>query len=472
MPEIPSVMPIPGPRHLPILGWLPLLLRLAFRPLSTLEGLQRQYGNFIRIGYGPSPAYLIFDPAYNRQVLRDPSAFYSFDLDISPLPLAADGPMSRLITGLPFTNGPRHATHRAEMLPYFHRKFIARYQAGCLRAVEDRMAIWIPGNILNLRTEMEQLAISMAIDPVLGTDLRPYGERLGTQLEETTKALFSPLALIFPIDLPGTPFRLLRKSARRMEAVVREVILQRKAAGLDGDDLLSMMIRLHENDPQAFSESDLLGNTMTMFRGGYNPNGMALYWSIFLLSRHPVTLERLRREFDQVLEGRNPGAEDLDRLVFLDCVIKETMRLFPAGTWTARLSLQAAEIGGYPVPERSWLVMSPFVTHRLPEVFPEPRKFRPERWLSIHPSSYEFLPFSAGPRYCLGAALAMLQLKTALSIILQHFDFCLVPGARVDCSGMNSIRPKNGLPMRISLRGYPPPDAPLAGNIRAIVDLV
>ena len=114
-------------------------------------------------------------------------------------------------------------------------------------------------------------------------------------------------------------------------------------------------------------------------------------------------------------------------------------------------------------------MMSAYVTHRIPDVFWDPYKFLPERWLTIHPSAYEFMSFSAGPRYCIGQPLAMMQLKIALSIILRRYSFTLKSGTKLDCIGLNSIRPKNGLYMTLGERGEVPSPAPLEGNIRKIV---
>lgn len=460
---------IPGPSPVPLLGWLPHLVPLAFRPLSTLERLRKKYGNLIKFGYHEHAAIIVFDPAYNRQVLRDPADFYSYELELSPLPFPKDNSVSRLITGMPFTNGPRHDGQRAHMLPFFHRKFIKRYHEACVQVTERKAASWRIGQPIDLRREMEQLAIWLAASPILGLDPQGDGEYIGRQLEETTRMLYSPFTLLLPYDLPGFPYRRLLRSAAQMERVTREIIARKRAAGLTGDDILSAMIQFHDQDPESFSERDLLGNTLTMFRGGYNPNGMALYWTIFLLSQHPGILRRLLDEFDQVLDGRSPMVEELDRLVFLECVIKETMRLFPAGTWTARRSMQPFEMDGHQLPAGTWIVMSPYITHRMPEVFPDPYEFRPDRWLSIHPSAYEFMPFSAGPRYCLGASLAMLQLKTALPILLQRYALTLQRHARVDVIGLNSIRPRNGLPMIVHRRGEEPAPRSFQGNVRALV---
>jgi len=217
------------------------------------------------------------------------------------------------------------------------------------------------------------------------------------------------------------------------------------------------------------SENDLVGHTI-MFRGGYSPNGMALYWTIFLLSHHPEFFKKVLTELEQVLGGEKPMPEQLDQLPLLEAALKETMRLIPAGIWTARYAMESFQLGPYQLQKGTWVMMSAYVTHRIPEVFPEPYKFLPERWLTIHPSAYEFMSFSAGPRYCIGQSLAMMQLKIALSIILQRYSFTLEPGAIVDCAGLNSIRPKNGLPMIINEPNNNPVAMPFKGNIHSIVD--
>ena len=128
-------------------------------------------------------------------------------------------------------------------------------------------------------------------------------------------------------------------------------------------------------------------------------------------------------------------------------------------------------LGSYEVPKGTWVVLSAYMTHRIPEIFPEPYKFKPERWLSIHPSAYEFMSFSAGPRYCIGQPLAMMQLKIALSIVLQRFVLTLKPGTVVECVGMNSIRPKHGLPMIVHEPETEITVEPIKGNIHTIVEL-
>lgn len=460
---------IMGPAPVPMLGWLPLLFRFTVDPLTSLERLRKQYGDILQLKLKKYSAVMIFHPDLNRQILRDPSTFYSYNLDLLPIPFPRNSSIRRATTGMPLMNGPRHADHRSELLPYFHKKFITRYHEACIEVTGRKIANWQPGMQINLRAEMEQLAMWLATEPVLGLDPEQEGEAIGRQLERTMKLVMNPFVLMFPYEIPGFPFHSMMKHAEEMERIVRRVIARKKEAGLTGYDILSIMIKMHEEDPQRLSENELLGHTTTMFRGGYNPSGMALYWTIFLLSQHPDKLKNVLEELDQLVKGEAPTEDEVTSMPYLEGALKEAMRLFPAGTWTGRLAMQDFELDGHCFSRGTWILMSPYITHRIPELFPEPYQFRPERWLSIHPSAYEFMPFSAGPRYCIGTSLAMMQLKIALTMLLKRYRFNLKSGTKVDCTGFNSIRPKHGLPMILSLPGELCPPARFKGNVRNIV---
>lgn len=460
---------IPGPLPAPVLGWLPWLFRFTLDPLASLENMRRQYGDILRLGFKNYPVVMIFHPDYNRQILRDPSRFYSYNLDLLPISFPSGSSIKRATTGMPLMNGPRHTDHRSALLPYFHKKFITRYHDSCVEVTQRKIAGWQPGMEVNLRAEMEQLAMWLATEPVLGLDPQKEGDAIGRQLERTMKLVMNPFVLMFPYNIPGIPFHELMKNADEMERVVREVIAHKKEAGLTGHDILSIMIRMHEEDPERLSENELIGHTTTMFRGGYNPSGMALYWTIFLLSQHPEKLLKVIEELNQVVKEDVPTEQEVEGLPYLEGALKEAMRLFPAGTWTGRLAMQDFSLDSHSFSKGTWVMMSPYITHRIPEVFPEPYTFQPERWLSIHPSAYEFMPFSAGPRYCIGASLAMMQLKIALTMLFKKYRFRLKPGTTVNCAGFNSIRPKRGLPMilRPSEEEFQP--EAFQGNVRKIV---
>src|SRR4030095_933269 len=142
---------IPGPTPIPILGILPTILRFGFQPLATMETLRNRYGKMIRLGWGKYPGVMLFDPEYNRQMLRDPASFYAYDLDLVPLDFPKDSPTRRVTTGMPLMNGERHNDHRSALLPFFHKKIITRYHNACVEVTERKMATWKLGEQLDIR---------------------------------------------------------------------------------------------------------------------------------------------------------------------------------------------------------------------------------------------------------------------------------------------------------------------------------
>ncbi|MCK7485412.1 MAG: cytochrome P450 [Bacillus subtilis] len=174
---------------------------------------------------------MVFDPEYNRQILRDPDSFYVYDIDLVPLKFPQNSSVKAVATSMPLMNGPRHDDHRSALLPYFHKKFVTRYHDACVDVTERRTASWKMGAELDMRAEMERLAIWLGTAPVLGLDPQKEGEAIGMQLERTMKTLFNPFALLFPYDIPGLPFHTLMKHTAEMDRVVRGVIARKKAGG-------------------------------------------------------------------------------------------------------------------------------------------------------------------------------------------------------------------------------------------------
>jgi len=129
------------------------------------------------------------------------------------------------------------------------------------------------------------------------------------------------------------------------------------------------------------------------------------------------------------------------------------------------------EIGLYQLPKDTIITVSQYITHRLPQLYPQPQAFKPERWETIDPTPYEYFPFGAGPRMCIGATFAMMEAKIVLAMLLQRYRLAVVPGARIDHQIRITLAPKNGLPVTIARRSTQAKPAPVRGNIHAMVDL-
>lgn len=144
--------------------------------------------------------------------------------------------------------------------------------------------------------------------------------------------------------------------------------------------------------------------------------------------------------------------DQLAQLTLLDGVVKESLRLLPPAPLNHRIAAHDTELGGHAIPRGTELLSSVYHTHRMPEVYAHPQRFSPERWERLDPGPYAYSPFGAGPRMCIGASFALMEIKIVLAILLQRFRLSLPPGARVGRAVSITMRPDPGLPMRVALR--------------------
>jgi cytochrome P450 len=199
-----------------------------------------------------------------------------------------------------------------------------------------------------------------------------------------------------------------------------------------------------------------------------------LAWIFFLLTQHPEIYQAVVEELDSVLHGAVPTPQQLAELPLLDRVVKESMRLLPALPFLLFRQPQIdVELGGYHIPKDSLIVISPLITHRLPHLYDNPQQFLPERWSRIKPGAFDYLPFSAGPRLCLGIGFASQEIRIVLATLLQRFKFHLEPNLPVNYHLQSLILgPKGGLPMRLLKPGDPAVQtSPVWGNIHKLVHL-
>jgi cytochrome P450 len=201
------------------------------------------------------------------------------------------------------------------------------------------------------------------------------------------------------------------------------------------------------------TEEELIGEVSVLFTAAHETNTVALTWTLFLLSQHPKILADLVDELEGELRGEPPRVDQFDRLPLLERVIKESLRILPPVAWGTRAVDQPTQLGPYFLPKGSRVLYSQYVTHHLPEIYPSPRKFNPDRWLTLTPPPYAYIPFGGGPRLCIGYSFSMTLLRITLAIVLQRFQLSLAPEARIDRKYQVTIAPKYGMPMIVRPKG-------------------
>jgi cytochrome P450 len=218
-------------------------------------------------------------------------------------------------------------------------------------------------------------------------------------------------------------------------------------------------------------ESELIGQATVMFIASYENVASVLTWTLFLLAQHPQIMGDLHAELTSVLGGNPPDVETLEKLPLLDAVVKESMRVLPPVPYLVRKAIMPSSLGEFEIRKNDRVAVSAYITHHLPELYPNPRRFTPDRWFQIKPTPFEYFPFGAGPRACLGKLFAVAEIKIGLAMILARHRLAVQPDIRIDRRVQVMMSPKRGLPMIIH-----PPDrqferAPVRGNIHDMVEL-
>lgn len=440
-------------------------------PIAMMRQQQAQFGPVSSLaGRQPAPPIdLVFalGPRYNQSVLSQIETFQSgamFDV--------AHPSVQRLTTGVTFMNGVEHATTRRLLMPAFHRRYVARYRDDIVTLTEAMLAQWQLGTVVDVAHDMQQLAAQIAIKLLFGLDNAAYGQRLSYLIEQWMRLATAPSLRIVPLNIPGLPYHQFVRISKRLESALRDVIAEKRRNPDAGYDVLSLLMAARDDEGRALSDDELLGQMNVLFLAGHETSGNALAWTLFLLVQHPAVLRDVLGELERVLNGNAPQVEQLEALPLLDRAIKESLRLLPPVVWMQRVLPETACVGDYPVEKGTRLILSPFMTHHHPDVFEQPQRYLPERWANTEkPSLYEYLPFGAGARMCIGAALAKMELKLVLATILQRVQLQQVTGAVVDHRVTVTLQAAKGLPMRVAASGATLSKVPVTGTIHELVDL-
>jgi cytochrome P450 len=476
---------IPGPRPYPLLGVTGRLARFALDPLSYTERLFDEYGPIAALVNGrtrivstardvPRTVFL-HGAELNRPLLTDHATFHKCALagPLYPSDIAKPRtrPLTRILTGLFQVNDQEHRRHRRLLMPAFHKSRIETYRDDMVAITHSVMQDLTPGTVRNLRPVLSNLTLRIAAKTLLGEDVAEQGLEIAREWQRWLELFRSAVAL--PLDVPGTPYRAFLDISHSIDRKASLLIRERRKSSARGPDILSMLLDATDEQGASLSDADLVGHASVIFAAGHETSSNALCWTLFLLSQHPRVLADLMDELAHVLKGEPPRIEDLAQLPLLERVVKESLRILPPVPFNHRISAEDTELGGYSVPRGTELIASIYRTQRMPELFPEGDRFRPERWENLDPGPYAYNPFGAGPRMCIGATFALMEVRVVLAMLLQALRVELAPHARIDRFISITMSPKHGLPMHLHPpdRHFPRTPTTVRGNIRQMVAL-
>jgi cytochrome P450 len=466
---IPAVLPSPPTEEaLPVRHGS--LLDFPHDPIRCMRGLYARHGTLAALEEDGQRLYFAFGPEYNQQILTDLETFHARFFSLRGPRQSAQ---RRLTATLLSMNGDEHKRHRRLIMGPFQKKSIERYRDRLAFLAEEMVAGWQAGQVRDIFQDMKQYMLRVTSSILFGYDQPELAYEIGRRTEHWV-AMNHELgigAFLSEASLCGSYDKLLAAAAGLEESVRAMIELRRSSLKL-GDDVLSLLIRAHDETGTGLSDAELIGQSAILFAAAHLTSTNTLSWTLFLLAQHPPVAQHLAEECQRVLAGATPTLAHLDRLSVLDRVLKESMRVLPASAYSQRVTSVPVELGPFSLAPGSVVIFSQFMTHHLPEIFPDPERFVPERWLGLTPSPYAFLPFAAGPRMCIGAALALTIFKITLPVILQRCHLSVVPGASINGKVISTmLTPVSGMPMRIEPPTAPFRSHPITGNVRELVSL-
>ncbi len=458
---------IPGPPPVPLVGRVIQSYKVLRDPVRYLRWTYKTYGPISAVQRGDTSSIFAFGPDYNRLLLSNGALFYTIFETITP----KRSKERRRGVGLLNMNGEQHKQQRKLMMPAFHRKQVESYCADMVTYTEALLNRWRPGEPLDMAVEMRELTMRIAVKTLFGLDLADGIHGVGESLRQLLDAgIFSPAVAFFPIDLPGTPYRRVLRLGAWFEQEIMQLIATKRANPTDQRDVLATLIHARDEEGARMTDAELIGQANTLFIAGHETSSNALAWTLFLLTQHPQDFAEVVDELDSVLAGATPSVEQLGQLIKLDHVVKESLRLIPPAALTSRISTAPFELGPYSLPKDTIVTFGQYITHHMPELYAEPDKFKPRRWETIDPSPYEYLPFGAGPRMCIGATFAMTEIKLVLAMLLQRYRPAVPRGTQVDWHLRVTLAPR-AMPMVVESQDRRFRKEPVRGNIHELVDL-
>jgi cytochrome P450 len=445
-----------GPTTPPLVN----MVRWLRTPLHLLDDLTARYGRVfsIRLPRLPQPMVFFAEPAAVRDLWTgDPEVLRAGEANIILRPIVGDGSLLLL-------DGERHLRERRLLLPPFHGERMRTYGEVMRDATVRAMADWPVGRAFPVHPSMQSITLEVIMRTILGVDAR--AEQLREALVRWTELGTSPIGNALLLLTPPQhadrmrelstsrwgrflPWARLSRAQQKTDLLIRELIAARRRESTGGrQDVLSMLIEARDEHGQPMTDDELRDEMMTLLLAGHETTATTLAWTLHHLVSHPEWLARVRAEVHEIV-GTGPVLPDhAEKLVLLDAAIKETLRLTPIIPLVARRLARATTVGGIALPEGSVAVAAIYLVHRRADLWPDPKRYDPSRFVGKKIDPTHYFPFGGGTRRCLGMAFASYEMRIVLATILARFDLAAAPGERIRLVRRGiTLAPSGGMPI-------------------------
>ncbi len=439
-------------------------------PIRCMQALYEQHGELAALQDGSQKIVFVFGPTWNQEVLSDSARFHSRFFAIRGSRRSAH---RRLTSGLLSMNGSEHKEHRRMVMGPFQKMAVGNHLAPVAYHTRQMLDDWTVGETRDVNIDMTQFMLRTTSSILFGVDQPELAHEIGEMIDVWVRMNHQMGMGAFVSDQSFTEgYDHLLKLADDLEGALLNMIELKRASGKLGHDVLSLLLQAHDGEEGTLADAELVGHVALLFGAAHLTTAHTLSWTLFLLGQHPSIMQELWKEISTEIAGDAPTLEEIPKLEVMERVIKESMRILPASGYSQRICAEDLSLGPFRLTRGTAIVFSQFITHHIAELYPEPERFHPDRWLSISPSPYAYLPFGAGSRMCIGALLAMMTLKTALPTILKRYRLTVAENTEINGAIISTmLGPTSPVMMEIHEPDSQFESRAVSGNIHDLVTL-
>jgi cytochrome P450 len=419
-----------------------------YLPGEALLALYRRRGAVINSGVGRCGYTYLLGAEANKFVFANADAF-SWRETFQSLAIV-DGP-----TALIVSDGADHQRRRSVVAPGLRHREIQNYVQTMVSNIDTVIDGWRPGQRLDIYQQFRSAVRRSTAESLFGPRIAAHSDFLGAQLQPLLNLTHQLPQVMHVQRWANTPaWRRAMAARTRINNLIDAQVAEARTTPRPDDHMLTMLINGRGDEGYALSDDEIRDSIISLITAGYETTSGAMAWATYTLLTLPGAWDAAADEVNRVLGDRPPAADDLAALTYLNGVVHETLRLYTPGVISARRVMRDLWFDGHRIRAGRLLIFSPYVTHRIPEVWPEPREFRPLRWDPgspdyRKPAPHEFIPFSGGLHRCIGAVMATTEMTVMLARLVARTRLRLPP-QRIRAHNLAALSPRPGLTVEIA----------------------
>ena len=424
-----------------------------YRPGEALLALYKRRGAMINAGIGRHGLVYLLGPEANKFVFSNADAFSWRETFENLAPV--DGP-----TALIVSDGEDHRRRRSVVAPGLRHRQIQDYVATMVTTVDDMIDGWQPGQRLDIYQGLRSAVRRSTAESLFGSRMAAHSDFLGAQLQHLLDMTHVPPQVMRLHQRLNSPAWQRAMTARaRIDDLIDSEIADARAAPRPDDHMLTTLLNGRSDEGRTLSTDEIRDQIVSIITAGYETTSGALAWAVYTLLTLPDAWGTASAELERVVGDRAPTASDLPDLRYLNGFVQETLRLYSPGVISARKVMRDLRFEGHRIRAGRMIVFSAYVTHRIPEIWPEPTEFRPQRWDPESagyrkPAPHEFIPFSGGLHRCIGAVMATTEMTVMLARLIARTTLRL-PAQRIRPGNFAALSPQPGLTVEVAERRPP-----------------